>query len=85
MTISLDKDVVEFLQEQVQAGVCASANEFVNDVLRWLREGQRTPLPVTPELEAWLLAAADDSTDPLTKKDFDGIRERVKGRTHSAE
>ena len=82
MTISLDKDVVEFLQEQVRAGVCASASEFINDVVRSVREGQRTTLEITPELEAWLLASADESAAPLTKTDFEGIRERVKGRTN---
>ena len=80
MTISLDKDVLEFLQEQVRAGVCASPSEFINDVVRSVREGQRAPLEITPELEAWLLASAAESTAQLTKTDFDGIRDRVKGR-----
>jgi len=80
MTISLDEDVLEFLQEQVRAGVCASASDFVNAVVRSVREGQRAPLEVTPELEAWLLASAGEPTTPLTGEDFDGIRERVKGR-----
>ena len=83
MTISLDKDVLEFLQEQVRAGVCASASEFINDVVRSVREGQRAPLEITPELEAWLLASADEPTTQLTKTDFEGIRERVKGRTNN--
>jgi Arc/MetJ-type ribon-helix-helix transcriptional regulator len=81
MTISLDKDVLEFLQEQVRAGVCASASEFINDIVRSVREGQRA-LEITPELEAWLLASADEPTTQLTKMDFEGIRERVKGRTN---
>lgn len=36
---------------------------------------------VTPELEAWLLESADKPTTPLTARDFDGIRERVRART----
>ena len=84
MTISLDKDVAEFLQEQVRAGVCSSASEFINDVVRSVREGQRAPLEITPELEAWLLTSAAESATQLTKADFDGIRERVKGRTRPA-
>jgi Arc/MetJ-type ribon-helix-helix transcriptional regulator len=83
MTISFDKGVQEFLQEQVRAGICASAGEFVNDLLRSVREGQRTPLAITPELEAWLLASADDSAMPLTRADFDAIRERVKRRMNT--
>ncbi len=81
MTISLDKDVKAFLDEQVRAGVCASASELINDVLRSLREGQRAPFKVTPELEAWRIAAADKPTSPLTKADFKGIREHVGRRT----
>jgi Arc/MetJ-type ribon-helix-helix transcriptional regulator len=84
MTISLDKDVLEFLQDQVRAGVCSSASEFVNDVVRSVREGQRAPLDITPELEAWLLASAEEPATPLTGKDFDGVRERVKGRIDPA-
>ncbi len=83
MKISLDKDVLEFLKEQVRAGVCASPSEFINDVVRSVREGQRAPLEITPELEAWLLTSADEPTPPLTKADFDGIRDRVKGRTNN--
>ena len=84
MTISLDKDVAEFLQEQVRAGVCASASDFINDVVRSVREGQRAPLEITPELEAWLLASAGEPSTELAKTDLDGIRERVKGRTTPA-
>ena len=82
MTISLAKDVDDFVKEQIRAGVCADANELVNDVLRSLRAQQRLPFEVTPELEAWLLEAADKPTTPLAKTDFDGIRERVRIRRH---
>lgn len=81
MTIALAKDVEEFLQEQVRTGVCADVSELANDVLRSVREQQRKPFEVTPELEAWLLEASDQPTTPLTKADFDGIRERVGART----
>lgn len=84
MTIALDRDVEDFLQAQVRSGVCANASELVNDVIRSLRERQSKPFNVTPELEAWLLQAADKPTTPLTKSDFDGIRERVRTRTKSS-
>ena len=77
MTVALDKDVEEYLQDQVRAGVCSNASELVNDVIRSLRELQRRPFELTPELEAWLLEAADQPVTPLTKADFTGIRERV--------
>jgi Arc/MetJ-type ribon-helix-helix transcriptional regulator len=80
MTVALARDVEEFLQDQVRAGVCADASELVNDVLRSLREQQRKPFDLTPELEAWLLAAAGQPVTPLTKRDFAAIRERVKTR-----
>ena len=80
MTVALAKDVEEFLQAQVRSGVCADASQLVNDVIRSLREQQRKPFDVTPELEAWLLEAADKPTTPLTKEDFNGIRERVRAR-----
>ncbi|MEO6182009.1 MAG: hypothetical protein ABIP71_02665 [Verrucomicrobiota bacterium] len=78
MTVALAKDVKEFLQAQVRSGVCADASELINDVIRSIREQQRKPFVVTPELETWLLDAADKPTTPLTKADFKAIRERVR-------
>ena len=84
MTIALAKDVEEFLQEQVRAGVCADASELVNGVIRSVREQQQKPFEVTPELEAWLLEAADKPATPLTGADFNAIRERLRARTASS-
>jgi Arc/MetJ-type ribon-helix-helix transcriptional regulator len=84
MTVALARDVEDFLQDQVRAGVCADASELVNDVIRSLREQQRKFFDVTPELEAWLLEAADKPTTPLTKADFNGIRERVRAKISAA-
>ena len=84
MTIDLASDVEAFLRAQVQAGVCSDAGDLVNDVLRSLRDQQRQPFEVTPELEAWLLQAADKPTSPLTADDFDGIRQRVLARQRNA-
>ena len=83
MTIALAKDVEDFLQDQVRAGVFSDASELVNDVIRSIREQQRKPFTVTPELEAWLLEAADKPVTPLTASDFEGIRERVQSRLKS--
>ena len=38
------------------------------------------PTPVARELETWLLEADDKPSTPLTKSDFDGIRQRVVAR-----
>jgi Arc/MetJ-type ribon-helix-helix transcriptional regulator len=83
MTIALAKDVEEFLEEQVRAGVCHDASRLVNDVLRSVREQQRQAFEITPDLEAWLLKSADQPTTPLTVADFDGIRQRVRNRRPS--
>jgi Arc/MetJ-type ribon-helix-helix transcriptional regulator len=80
MTIALAKDVEDFLQEQIRAGVCADASKLVNDVLRSVRGQQTKAFDVTPELEAWLLEAADNPASPLTQSDFKEIRERVNAR-----
>ena len=80
MTIALSKDVEAFVEEQVRAGVCPDASTLVNDVLRSVSENGRGSFAVTPELEAWLLEAADRPTSPLTSADFDGIRERTRVR-----
>ncbi len=80
MTISLAKDVEEFLQEQVRTGAATDATTLVNDVIRSLRAQQTAPLDVTPELEAWLLEAAGKPASPLARSDFDGVRERVRAR-----
>jgi len=84
MTIALAKDVEDFLQDQVRAGVSSDATELVNDLLRSIREQQQRSFEVTPELEAWLLAAADKPVTPLAAADFDGIRERVRSRLKSS-
>lgn len=84
MTIDLAKDVECFLEDQVRHGICADASELVNDVLRSVREQQRKPFEVTPELEAWLLQAADTPATPMTGADFDGIRARVRARTQAS-
>ena len=83
MTIALSKDVEAFVEEQVRAGVCADADTLVNDVLRSVSEDSRRSFAVTPELEAWLLQAADSPTSPLTPADFDGVRLRVRARQGS--
>ena len=85
MTIALTKDVEAFVEEQVRAGVCSDASTLVNDVLRSLSEHQQQSFVVTPELEAWLLAAADSAVTPLVPADFDGIRNRVRSRLSSSE
>ena len=80
MTVALARDVEDYLQDQVRSGVCADASELVNDVIRSLREQQRKLFEITPELEAWLLEAADKPVTPLTKSDFNAIRDRVRAR-----
>ena len=84
MTIALDRDVQDFLLNQVRSGVCADPSELVNDIIRSIREQQRKPLEVSPELEEWLLEAADQPATPLTPADFDSIRGNVHARTKSA-
>jgi Arc/MetJ-type ribon-helix-helix transcriptional regulator len=83
MTIALAKDVEDFLNDQVRSGNCVNPSELINDVLRSLRDQQQKPFEVTPELEAWLLEAADKPATPLTHGDFNSIRERVQSRTKS--
>jgi hypothetical protein len=80
MTIALAKDVEDFLEAQVRAGAGADAGELANNLLRSVREQQHKAFVVTPELEAWLLEAADQPATPLTNGDFDGIRARVQAR-----
>ena len=85
MNIALDKDVEDFLVKQVRAGVCTAPGEFINDLIRSIREQQRKPFDATPELEAWLLKAADQPSTPLTSADFAAIRERVRARSRSSQ
>jgi Arc/MetJ-type ribon-helix-helix transcriptional regulator len=84
MEITLDKDVEAFLQAQVREGVCTDASNLVNDVLRCFRDQQSHAFAVTPELEAWLLEAADKPATPLTSADFAGIRRRTRARIRRA-
>ncbi len=84
MTLTLASDVEEFLREQVRSGICADASQLINDVIRALRDQQQRPFRVTPKLESWLLEAADQPASPLTREDFDAIRERVRTRISPA-
>ncbi len=83
MNIALDKDVEDFLEKQVRAGVCTAPGEFINDLIRSVREQQYKPFEAALELEAWLLEAADKPSTPLTPADFAAIRERVRARPRS--
>lgn len=85
MTIELAKDVEDFLREQVRAGVAADASELANEVLRAVREQQTKPFKITPQLENWLLQAADNPVTALTEADFEDIRRRVKARSTDAQ
>ena len=76
MNIALDRDVEEFLRSQVRAGVCDTPDKLINDLVRSIRDQQQKPFEVTPELEKWLLEAADQPTTPLTSNDFAAIRAR---------
>jgi Arc/MetJ-type ribon-helix-helix transcriptional regulator len=82
--IALAEDVEDFLREQVRSGVCVDASNLVNDLLRSVRDQQSRPFVVTPELEAWLLEAADKPVSPLKAADFSSIRERVRTRVQSS-
>ena len=68
----------------MRLGACADASNLVNDFLRSLRDQQSKPFVVMPELEAWLLEAADKPASPLTAADFISIRERVRTRIQSS-
>jgi len=48
----------------VREGVCPDATTLVNDVMRSLSEHQQRAFVPTPELEAWLLEAADSPATP---------------------
>ena len=80
MTIALAKDVEDFLTEQVRTGASGDASDLVNDLIRSLRDQQQMAFQITPELEAWLLEAADGPATPLTKDDFDKIRRQARLR-----
>ena len=77
MNIALDRDVEDFLQSQVHAGICDTPGKLINDLVRSIRDQQQKPFDVTPEMEKWLLEAADKPTTPLTPGDFAGIRARA--------
>jgi len=85
MTIALARDVEEFVKAQVRSGVCSDASDLVNDVLRAIRDQQSGCPPISPELEAWLLEAADAPAQPLTAADFADIRERARAKINPAQ
>ena len=64
--------------------VCADASETTNDVICSPRAQQQKYFDLTPELETWLLEAAEEPTTPLTKADFAAVRERVRAKISAA-
>ena len=84
MTVALARDVEDFLQDQVRSGVCTDASELVNDAIRSIREQQRRHFDISPEMEAWLLEAADKPVTPLTKADFNAIRKKARAKISAA-
>ena len=63
----------------MRSGACADASESVNDVIRSIRAQQQRPFEITPELEAWLLEAADKPLTLLTRDDFKSNATRFTG------
>ena len=80
MEITLAKDVEDFLEQKVREGAKGNPSDLVNDVLRAVRDQQSNVFTATPELEAWLLESADMPSTPLTKADFESIREQARLR-----
>jgi hypothetical protein len=66
----------DFLEDQLE--LTDEVKARLNQSRREHQEGKY--FNVTPELEAWLLEAADKPTTPLTKSDFTAIRERVRAK-----
>jgi len=69
----------DFLEDQLELN-----DEVKTKLDQSRREHRQKPFDVAPELEAWLLEAADKPTTPLTKSDFAAIRERVRAKTSAA-
>ena len=70
----------DFLEDQL---------ELTDEVKAKLHQSRREhqgkkSFDLTPELEAWLLEAADKPTTSLTKSDFTAIRERVRAKASAA-
>ncbi len=80
MTIELAKDVELFVREQIRATDSSDPDALVNDLLRSLKDQQQKAFPTSPELEAWLLEAADKPATPLTAADFEAIRRKARDR-----
>lgn len=70
----------DFLEDQLE--LTDEVKARLDQSRREIAEGNF--FKVTPELEAWLLEAADKPTTPLTKSDFAAIRERVRAKTAAA-
>ena len=70
----------DFLEDQLE--LTDEVKARLDQSRREHREGKF--FEVTPELEAWLLEAAETPTTPLTKSDFTAIRERVRAKTAAA-
>jgi hypothetical protein len=71
-------------EKRSPTNVATDPSELANDVVRGVRDQQRKPFKITPQLEAWLLETADQPASQLTQADFDGIRQRARKRNPSS-
>jgi hypothetical protein len=93
-TVQEIEAVIPKLSRAEVEAVRAWINDFLEDQLELTDEVKATldqsrrehhkPFDVTPELEAWLLEAADKPATPLTKADFAAVRERVRAKISAA-
>jgi antitoxin ParD1/3/4 len=77
MNIAIPKDLKSFVQRQVERRGYSSVSEYVRDLIRGDQERQ-----AMTALEAEFLRGLDSGpSTPMTKQDWQDIREEVRRRT----
>jgi putative addiction module CopG family antidote len=80
MTVTLPKEIEDFVQAKVSSGGYEKADDVVLAALRnW--QGEETLAQYDQdELEAWLLEAADSPRSPWRREELDAIMERLRAK-----
>jgi len=75
MNISLPEGMKEFVETQVNAGQFSTASEYVRQLIR-----KEQIKKERDRIDKLLLEALDGEFTPMTKQDWDDIRENVRRR-----
>lgn len=77
MTVTMPKDLEEFVARKVQTGDFTDANEVICEAVRQLSQQQQDWEQDSPELKEFLLASVKGSHRPLKLEELEQLEQRI--------